>query len=99
MAAENKFKTPCSIVNNEMGKVENNNNTPLIFSSDNSSIQLDIAAEAFNDYFLVVVDIFSIEKVDIYSALLSLNNSSSQDFPDTIIIPITESEIIVHLHP
>jgi hypothetical protein len=33
-----------------MGKVKDNN-TPLIFSSDNSSIQLELAAEAFNDYF------------------------------------------------
>jgi hypothetical protein len=36
----------------------------------------------------------NIGKADIYSALLSLNNCSSQDFPDMIIIPITESEII-----
>jgi hypothetical protein len=49
--AENKPETTWSIVNNEIGKVKNNNNTPLIFSSDNSSIQLDLAAEEFNDYF------------------------------------------------
>jgi hypothetical protein len=34
-----------------MEKVKNNNNKPLIFSSSNSSIQSDLAAEAFNDYF------------------------------------------------
>jgi hypothetical protein len=35
-----------------MGKVKkNNNNTPLIFSSSNSSIQLDLAADAFNYYY------------------------------------------------
>jgi hypothetical protein len=50
MTAENISKTTWSIVNNEMGKVKNNN-TPLIFSSGNSSIQLDIAAEALNGYF------------------------------------------------
>jgi hypothetical protein len=76
-----------------MGRLKNKN-TPLIFSLGNSSIQLDIAAEAFNDYFLGVVEKLSIAKVDIYSALLSLNNSSSQDFPDVIIILITETEII-----
>jgi hypothetical protein len=48
MRAENKSKTTWSIVNKEMEKVKNNNNTPLTFSSGNSSIQLDLAAEAFN---------------------------------------------------
>jgi hypothetical protein len=43
--------------------------------------------------FLAVVEKLNIGKVGIYSALLSLNNSSSQDFPDMMIIPITESEI------
>jgi hypothetical protein len=77
-----------------MGKLRNNNNIPLIFSSGNPSLQLDVASEDFNCYFLGVVQKLGIEKLGIYATLLSLNSSSSQDFPDMIIIPVTESEII-----
>jgi hypothetical protein len=51
MTAENKSKTTWSIVNNEIIKVKNNNNTFSIFSTGNSSIQLNLTAEAFNDNF------------------------------------------------
>jgi hypothetical protein len=94
MTAEKKSKTTWSIVKNEIGKLKNNNNTHLVFSLGNSFIQLDLADEAFNDYILDVVEKLNIGKVDIYYALLSRNNSSSQDFPDMIIILGTESEII-----
>jgi hypothetical protein len=65
-----------------------------MFTSGKTSFQLDSAAEAFNDYFLNVVEKLNIEKVDINSALLSLNNLSSQDFPKMTVIPIMEAEIV-----
>jgi hypothetical protein len=65
-----------------------------MFTSDKTSFQLDSAGEAFSDYFLNVVEKLNIEKVDINSALLPLNNLSSQDLPDMAIKPITEAEII-----
>jgi hypothetical protein len=92
MTAENKSKTTWSIKNNELGKVKNNHHTPLMFTSGKTSCQLDPAAESFNYYFLNVVEKLNIEKVGIHSALLSLNNLSSQDFPDMTVI--TEAEII-----
>ena len=63
--------------------------------------QINFATEAFNDYFLNVVEKLNIEDVNINSTLLSLDKLSSQDFPDMTVIPITEAEIIctVHLHP
>jgi Notch-like protein len=65
-----------------------------MFTSGKTSFQLDSAVEAFNDYTLNVVEKLNIEKVDINSALLSLNNFFFRDFPDIVVIPITEAEII-----
>lgn len=92
MTAENKSKTCWSIVNNEPGKVKNKNHTPLIFRSDNTFFQIDSAAEAFNDYFLNIVEKIDIEEVDINSALLSLNKLSRFSWYDNIFI--MEAEII-----
>jgi len=47
-----------------------------MFRSCKISFQLDFAAEASKDYFLKIVEKLHIEKVDINSALLSLNNLS-----------------------
>jgi hypothetical protein len=80
MAAENKSKITWSIINNGSGKVKNNSHTPLC-SDQVKHIQVDSATDAFNDYFLNVVEKLNIEKVDINSALLSLNNLSFQNFP------------------
>jgi len=44
-----------------------------MYRSGKISFQVDFAAEASKDYFLKVVEKLHIEKVDIYSALLSLN--------------------------
>jgi hypothetical protein len=85
MTAENKSKITWNIINNELVKVKNNNHTPLRFTSGKTSFQLDSAVEAFNDYFLNVVEKLNMEKVDINSALLSLNNFFSRDFPDSLV--------------
>jgi len=48
-----------------------------MYRSGKASFQVDFAAEASKDYFLKVVEkLHSEKKVDIYSALLSLNNLS-----------------------
>jgi len=47
-----------------------------MFKRGKTSFQVDFAAEASKDYFLKVVEKRHIEKVDNYSALLSLNNLS-----------------------
>jgi hypothetical protein len=53
LSVENKSKTIWSIIYNESGKVNNNNNfTPSLFKLDKTNIQTDHAAEAFSQYFL-----------------------------------------------
>jgi len=47
-----------------------------MFRSGKTSFQLAFEAEASKDYFFKVVEKLCIEKVDIYSALLSLNSLS-----------------------
>jgi hypothetical protein len=75
MTAENKPKTTWRIINNASGNIKNKSYTPM-FRSGKTSFQLDFAAGASKDYFLKVVEKLHIEKVDISSALLSLNNLS-----------------------
>jgi hypothetical protein len=94
MTPENKPQTAWSIINFESGKFKNKNHTPLMLRSDKTFFQINSAAEAFNDYFLNVIEKLNIEDVNNNSALLSFNKLSSQDFPVTTIIPIMEVEII-----
>ena len=59
-----------------------------MFRSDKTFFQINSAAEAFNDYFLNVVEKLNIEDVNINSAFLSLTKLSSHDFPDMTVIPV-----------
>jgi hypothetical protein len=75
MTAENKSKKTWRIINNASGNIKNKSYTSM-FRSGKTFFQLDFAAEASKDYFLKVVEKLYIGKVDINSALLSLNNLS-----------------------
>jgi hypothetical protein len=56
MTPENKSHTTWGIINFESGKFKNKNHTPLMFRSDKTFFQINSAAEAFNYYFLNVVE-------------------------------------------
>jgi hypothetical protein len=47
MTAENKSKITWNILNNELGKVKNNNHTPLMFTSGKTSFQLRFCSGGF----------------------------------------------------
>jgi hypothetical protein len=93
-STENKTKVTWSIVRNETGKVQNVNHVPSAFNLNQSSIHIDHAAEAFNDYFLNLVDNLKMYNVDADLAISLLKRRFANEYSDMIVIPITESELI-----
>lgn len=67
---------------------------PLTCKSYNINIHLDYAMEAFNSYFLNLIDSLKTENTDIDSAKLCLKNSFPEGFPVMLTIPTTEAELI-----
>jgi Notch-like protein len=93
-SAENKTKVTWNIINNETGKVQNINPIPSVFKLNQSNIQIDYAAEAFNDYFLNLVASLKLGMVSIDLAVSLLQRRFPIEYSDTIVIPFTEAELI-----
>jgi hypothetical protein len=92
--SDNKSKTSWRILRNEMGVIKNNKKLQTTYKIENQCIRSNDAANAFNDYFINIMDTLPISKFDIDHAVQLLQNSFPQGFPDMPNIPITESEII-----
>jgi hypothetical protein len=82
-----------------MGVIENSKKLQTTYKIENQCISSNNAANAFNDYFINVVDTLPISKFDIDHAVQLLQNSFPQGFPHMPNIPITESEIFALLNP
>jgi hypothetical protein len=83
-----------NIINSETGKMNNIVHTPSEFKLCNKLIHKDQSVEAFNNFFLNVVEELNIEQANNKLASLLLNKSFPDGFPEMISIPVTESEII-----
>lgn len=57
-----------NIINNESGIVQNMNHTPSEFKLNNTNIHKDQSTEAFNAYFLNLVDSLKVSNVNIDTA-------------------------------
>jgi len=67
---------------------------PSVFKLKEINIHIHQAAEAFNKYFLNLVDSLKVNNVDIYTAISILRNLYPFNFAEMEVIPITEYEII-----
>lgn len=74
--------------------MSNNNDTPSAFILDKTNTHTDHAAKAFNKYFLNIVGRLKMDNVNIGSAVSFLRNLLPDSFPEMIVIPITEGEIV-----
>jgi len=70
------------------------NCAPSVFRLKEINIHIPQAVEAFNEYFLNLVDSLKVNNVDIYTAISLLRNLYPFNFIEMEVIPITESEII-----
>jgi hypothetical protein len=77
-----------------MGVIKNNKKLKTTYTIENQCIRSNSAANAFNDYFINVMDTLPISKFDIDHAVQLLQNYFPQGFPDMPNIPVRESEII-----
>jgi hypothetical protein len=93
-SSNNKSKTSWNIINSETGKMNTIVHTPSEFKLGNKLIHKDQSTEAFNNFFLNVVEELKIEQANLELASLLLNKSFPDGFPEMINIQITESEII-----
>jgi hypothetical protein len=94
VSSNNKSKTSSNVIKSETGKANSKVHTPSEFKLGNKTIHINQAAEAFNNFFLNVVEELNIEQANIESAILLLNKSFPNRFPEMINISITEIEII-----
>jgi vacuolar-type H+-ATPase subunit D/Vma8 len=74
LSLENKTEVTWNIINIESGKVQNMNHTPSLFKLNNTNIHTDQAAEAFNRYFVNLVDCLKVNNVNIDTAISLLRN-------------------------
>jgi hypothetical protein len=72
--------------------VNNSDHSPWIFKLDNKVFILDLAAEAFNKYYLSIVDESNMEHANIDSSISFLMNLFPDGFPEMINVPVTEAE-------
>jgi hypothetical protein len=91
--SDNKSKSSWRLLRNEMGVIKNKK-LQTTYKIENQCIRSNNAANAFNDYFINIMDTLPISKFDIDHAVQLLQNSFPQGFPGMPNIPITESEII-----
>jgi hypothetical protein len=91
--SDNKSKRSWRILRNEMGVIKNKK-LQTTYKIENQCIRSNNAANAFNNYFINIVDTLPISKLDIDHAVQLTQNSFPQGFPDMPNIPVTESEII-----
>jgi hypothetical protein len=68
LSSENKTEVTWNIISIECGKVQNMNRTPSLFKVNDTTIYIDQAAEAFNKYFLNLVDSLKVNNVNIDTA-------------------------------
>jgi hypothetical protein len=94
VSSNNKSKTSWNIINSETCKMNTIVHTPSELKLGNKRIHKDQYADAFNNFFLNVVEELNIEQANIELASLLLNKLFLDGFPEMINIPITESEII-----
>jgi hypothetical protein len=70
------------------------NRAPSVFKLQEINFHMHQAVEAFNEYFLNLVDSLKVNNVDIYVAISLLRNLYLYNFTEMEVIPVTESEII-----
>jgi hypothetical protein len=87
----NKLKTTWTIIKNESEKACSTEQAPLLFKFNNRNIN---SAEAFNNYFLALIDTLNIQQTNTDSAILLLKNSFPNGFSEMINISVTEADII-----
>ena len=66
-----------------------------MFKYDDLIINAIQIANAFNDYFINVVDSLQTEHVNIHHALKLLNGSFPHSSPEILNIPITETDTVL----
>jgi hypothetical protein len=64
------------------------NHAPSVFKLKGINIHIHQAAEAFNKYFLNLVDNLKVNNVDIYTAISLLRNLYPFNFAEMEVIPI-----------
>jgi hypothetical protein len=71
--------------------------TTSVFKLNKTHMHLDQATEAFNNYFLNLVDSLKVNNVNIATAISLLINLNPISFTEIVVIKITESELISEL--
>ena len=91
--SENKTKTMWNIINKITRKAEKSNHLPHSFIMNNKEVSIVKSAEAFNNYFLNMVEDLHIQIDNDTSPISLLKNAYQNDFSQINIIPVTEGEI------
>jgi hypothetical protein len=88
------MKMAWSIVRRETGKIRHSDPTPSTYKIDNTLIKPSQAADAFNNYFLSLIERFNLMDVHADSAISYLQSSCPNSFPFMAVAAVTEAEIL-----
>ena len=92
--SDNKTKTMRNTVKTETGTKCHPTTMPSVLEKDNLVNNPNQAAEAFNSYFLILVQKLKLQDVQVHSVLLYLVSHNSNHYPIMLVVPVTEVEII-----
>ena len=70
------------IIKKESGKINDIEQIPTIFNSNNTIIRIDQTADVFNKYFLTLIVRLKLDYTDIGSAVAFLKSSYTKSFPN-----------------
>jgi hypothetical protein len=90
--SDNRIQTTCSIVKRETGKIRNYEPMPSLYKINNTLVNPSQAADAFNNYFLSVIERLNLTDVQTDSAISHLQRSYPNSLPVTPVVPVTKAK-------
>jgi hypothetical protein len=91
--SENKTKTMWTSINRVTRKAKKSSHLPHLFKMNNMVVSIEESTEAFNNYFLNIMNDLQIQTDTDISPISLLKNAYQNDFSEMNIIPVTEGEI------
>jgi len=93
-SSTNKSKMSWNIINNEIDTASSKKFTQTEFKLGNKIIGTNQSSKILSNYFINSVDELITQQPNTESAMFSLRESFTYEFPQVINIPITEAEVI-----
>ena len=88
------MKAMWNIVKTETGTKHHTDTVPSVIEKDDTGINPDQAADAFNNYFLELLEKLKLQDVQVDSAISCLVSHRSNHFLIITVVPVTEAELI-----